>query len=304
MNHRKFIISFAQQKGGAGKSTVCVHLLVSLLWKYPDIRVGLIDMDSKQRTSYNFLATRSQLPPMETPDGKKRKLPMPAEYRYLTKSTLDSKEEAERQEEIEFYKTINDMDVDIVLIDTAGTIDPFASLAIKASHITCTPVGESVVDINSLLQLRKGKLVTGPFGSLVFDQIKSRLAQLGHNPNPQDSSWEWFFIITRAASIHYRQASVVLNILNDVIDKIGGNFVGYFHERTSYKWFVDGKTLVDDLEMDPLGELRTRRNLRSNKAAHGEVLALLNKVIKVYKKWLKLDTDIKFQSRISAIKEN
>ena len=295
MNSRKFIISFAQQKGGAGKSTACVHLLVSFLWKYPDIRIGLIDMDSKQRTSYNFLATRSKLPPLETPDGQKIKLPMPADYRYLEKSTLDSKEEAERQEEIEFYRTINEMDVDIVLIDTAGTIDHFSSLAIRASHITCTPVGESVVDINSLLQLRNGKLVTGPFGSLVFDQIKSRLAQLGNNPNPQDSHWKWFFIITRAASIHYRQASVVLNILNNVIDKIGGEFVGYFHERTSYKWFVDGKTLFDDLEMDPLGELRTRRNLRSNKAAHGEILLLLKNTIGIYKKWLQLTAN-KLQS--------
>jgi chromosome partitioning protein len=295
MNTRKFIISLVQQKGGAGKSTVCVHLLVALLWRYPKIKVGLIDFDSRQRTSYNFLNTRSQLDTIETPDGQKIKLPMPIDYRYLEKSELDSKEEAERQEETEFYRTINEMDADIIIIDTAGTIDNFSSMSIGLSHITLTPIGESVVDINSLLLLKNGNLSIGPFGSLVFNQIKNRLSQLGSNPNPQDAHWEWFFVITRAASIHYRQASVVLNILNDVIDRIGGKFVGYFHERTSYKWFVDGKTLFDDLEIDPLGQLRARRNLRSNKAAHGEILSLLKNVIAVYEKWLRFDENMSEQ---------
>ena len=53
------IIVFGNEKGGTGKSTLAMHVVIRLLDR--GYRVGLIDLDSRQQSISRFLENRSHL---------------------------------------------------------------------------------------------------------------------------------------------------------------------------------------------------------------------------------------------------
>ncbi len=55
--HRTSIV-FANEKGGTGKSTTCVHTAVALAPQ--NVPVGVIDLDHRQRTVTRYLENRTE----------------------------------------------------------------------------------------------------------------------------------------------------------------------------------------------------------------------------------------------------
>jgi chromosome partitioning protein len=54
---RAQIVVLGNEKGGSGKSTAAMHLIVALL--RDGYRVGAIDLDARQATLTNYLAARA-----------------------------------------------------------------------------------------------------------------------------------------------------------------------------------------------------------------------------------------------------
>ena len=108
-------ITFANEKGGTGKSTTAVHSAVALAAR--GRKVAALDLDTRQRTLGRYLDNRAA-----TAKRLGLDLPMPA-Y-----ATFDPAKDASIDDVIERIAG----DADIVVIDTPGRDDPHSRAAICA----------------------------------------------------------------------------------------------------------------------------------------------------------------------------
>ncbi|MEO7786727.1 MAG: division plane positioning ATPase MipZ, partial [Sphingomicrobium sp.] len=112
MSQPHFIV-FANEKGGTGKSTTAVHTAIALAAS--GHRVGVLDLDSRQRTTTRYLENR---------DATIRRLgeTLPqAAYEVLDEQTEEALHAA-----IERLSA----QCDVLVIDTPGRDDPVARAAI------------------------------------------------------------------------------------------------------------------------------------------------------------------------------
>jgi chromosome partitioning protein len=68
------IIVFGNEKGGSGKSTTAIHVAIALCYK--DKKVGVIDLDVRQKSMSRFLENRADFC-----KKKKTDLPRPNYYK-------------------------------------------------------------------------------------------------------------------------------------------------------------------------------------------------------------------------------
>src|SRR5271167_3164045 len=91
---RPHVIVLGNEKGGSGKSTTSIHIIVSLL--RDGYRVGAMDLDARQGTLAGTLAARKHFV-----ERKGVELPLP-DFRSVHRSTLDNRLEAEAEERTRF----------------------------------------------------------------------------------------------------------------------------------------------------------------------------------------------------------
>jgi len=112
------VIVVGNEKGGAGKSTIAVHLVTALL--YGGAKVAVIDLDLRQSTSARFFENRRTWL-----ESKKLELPEPLSLR-LSENDIALAEKPEEEQiagfEAAFAKGL--AECDFVLIDTPGAIRP------------------------------------------------------------------------------------------------------------------------------------------------------------------------------------
>ena len=84
------IIVFGNEKGGSGKSTTAIHVAISLC--YQSRRVGIIDLDIRQKSMSRFFENRADFC-----EKQKLDLPSPTYYR-IEQSNKDSKAESNSEE--------------------------------------------------------------------------------------------------------------------------------------------------------------------------------------------------------------
>ena len=116
------VLTLAQQKGGAGKTTLAAHLAVAFAgvgW-----RVGLLDIDPQKSLSHWFAARQQNI---EAPEAIS--LVQAAGWR--------------TQSEVERLKT----QCDLLIIDSPPHIETEARLAIRAADLLVVPVQPSPMDL-------------------------------------------------------------------------------------------------------------------------------------------------------------
>ena len=84
---RPYVIVLGNEKGGSGKSTSSIHIIVALLRE--GYRVGAMDLDARQGTLAGTLAARKHFV-----ESKGIDLPLP-EFRSVHRSSLDNRVEAD-----------------------------------------------------------------------------------------------------------------------------------------------------------------------------------------------------------------
>lgn len=145
------IVTIAQQKGGAGKTTVCVHLAVA--WAaMKDKSVALVDVDPQGSLGEWFEARERTL----GEDG--------AGLEFRTASGWGARREAQRLTR----------DFDFVVIDTPPHADLDAKPAIEAADLVVIPVQPTPVDLwatRSTLELLGD---SGPDGIIVLNRVPPR----------------------------------------------------------------------------------------------------------------------------------
>ena len=125
---RAHIIVVGNAKGGSGKSTTAMHVIVSLLTM--GFKVGAIDLDGKQKTLGRYLENRQNFIAK-----KKLQLPMPS-IRVIEPSPKKNMDEAQTDERARFVAALQELvyENNFVVVDEILTINIFQTGTIASEE--------------------------------------------------------------------------------------------------------------------------------------------------------------------------
>lgn len=261
---RPYIIVLGNEKGGSGKSTTAMHIVVSLLAE--GYKVGTIDLDARQKTLTRYIENRRSYC-----DENGLSMSMPQEL-VVTKSDLRTSDEAEADEKQRFELAYLSLigKVEVVVIDCPGSDTYLSRLAHTAADTIVTPVNDSFVDLDLLARIDpKTYAVQGPslYSEMVWKARQRRQMADG-------SSIDWVVLRNRVGTLHAKNKERVEAALSELSKRIGVRYVSGLAERVVYReLFLRGLTLID---LKQQGGLDGRGLSLSHVAARQELRALVN----------------------------
>ncbi len=233
---RPSVIVLGNEKGGSGKSTTAIHIIVSLL--RDGYRVAAMDLDARQGTLAGTLAARRAFV-----EQKNIPLPLP-EFRSVHRSALDNRLEAEAEERARFDEAFNDLAAraEIIVIDCPGA-DTFLSRHGHAHADTLiTPINDSFVDFSMLAKVDpENHDIVQPsiYSEMVWEARKNRFAA-------DRGRIDWIVMRNRLAASEARNKRDVGSTLESLAKRIGFRTLKGFGERVIFReLYLQGLTLMD-----------------------------------------------------------
>lgn len=244
-------IVFANEKGGTGKSTTAVHTAIALA--ATGHRVGVLDLDSRQRTTTRYLENRDA-----TMRRLMKNLPQ-AKYRVFEGDSVEGLELALRELA---------EDVDVIVVDTPGRDDPIARAAILKADTLVTPMNDSFVDLDLIGQVHpENYKITRPsfYAELIWNSRTQRAKNTGR-------SVDWVVLRNRLQHIESHNLRRVGAALDELARRVGFRVIPGLGERVIYReLFPKGLTLLDFEQLGEvgIGHITARQELREMIAGLG-----------------------------------
>lgn len=258
------VIVLGNEKGGTGKSTTAMHLIVALM--RDGDKVASIDLDTRQGSLTRYIENRRAFA-----QSKQVKLPIPS-HKLFEASALDNVSDAREDERVRFDRLIMKLagDFDYIVIDCPGSDSYLGRHALTLTNTLVTPVNDSYVDLDVLAKVGgTPPRVIGPstYSQIVWQQRQQRRRL---NGGPID----WVVLRNRLSPLDSRNKVNVGETLIRLAEQIGFRLVEGFFERTIFRQlFLQGLTVLD------LREDGTSVSLSlSHVAARQEVRTVLNAV--------------------------
>lgn len=233
------IIVLGNEKGGSGKTTTCMHLIVSLLRL--GYNVGSMDIDSRQRSLSRYLENRKA-----TMERDNIPLPMP-DHVVVQKSPMPIQREAEQDEAERFLKALFKLQAhhDFVIIDSPGNDTFMSRLAHSFSDTIITPINDSFVDLDVLANVdgATGKIVKPSiYAEMVWEQ---KLKRAKRDTNAID----WIVMRNRLSNLNAKNKQMMMGVVNELSGRIGFRVAPGFSERVIFReLFLQGITVLDIME--------------------------------------------------------
>ena len=243
MSQPHFIV-FANEKGGTGKSTTAVHTAIALAAS--NHRVGVLDLDSRQRTTTRYLENRDA-----TVRRTGETLPI-ATYEVLEDQTTARLDDAiarlARQ-------------CDVIVIDTPGRDDVVARAAILKADTLVTPMNDSFVDLDLIGQVHPDTFkITKPsfYAEVIWNSRTQRAKTTG-------KSVDWVLLRNRLQHIQSHNLQRVGAAMDELARRVGFRVIPGLGERVIYReLFPKGLTLLDLAHLGDVGmaHIAARQELR------------------------------------------
>jgi len=251
-------IVVGNEKGGAGKSTVAMHMCVGLLRM--GMSVGVMDLDVRQRSLARYLENRSRWV-----RNTGAPLPMPEMVR-IDASQARNLDAAEAEEAKHFEDSLKRLSekCNFIIIDAPGGDTFLSRLAHSAADTLITPLNDSFVDFDLLGDVDPNTLeVARPsfYAELVWECRKQK-AQQSRKPI------DWIVMRNRMSPLDARNKQRVGEALENLSRRIGFRIAPGLSERVIYReLFPQGLTMLDlDGEGIPgdmrMAHLAARQELR------------------------------------------
>jgi chromosome partitioning protein len=230
---RPRIIVLGNEKGGSGKSTTAMHMIVALLQSGSS--VGSIDLDARQGTLTRYIENR-RATAGELPLRLWRHIPIEA-------SRVDSAVAAAAEDHARLAAALAELaDNDVIVIDTPGSDTGLSRIGHARADILITPLNDSFLDLDLLARLdREGKQIKGPsiYAEAVWEQRKRRAMADG-------GSIDWVVMRNRLSSLDARNKRDIGRLLDQLAKRIGFRLAPGFSERVIFReLFPRGLTLLD-----------------------------------------------------------
>lgn len=254
------IIVVGNEKGGAGKSTVSMHVATAL--SRMGHKVGTLDLDLRQKTLGRYVENRKKFMAEKGLD-----LPTPT-YHDLPEvdpSTLQSGENI-FDHRLSVAVAGLEPDSDFILIDCPGSHTRLSQVAHSLADTLITPLNDSFVDFDLLAHVdTEGEDITGPsvYSEMVWNARQLR-SQAGLPPI------DWIVVRNRMGAQAMVNKEKMERVINKLSKRIGFRTAAGFNERVIFReLFPRGLTLLD------LKDLGVKGMNISNVAARQELRDLV-----------------------------
>ena len=258
---RSTLIVLGNEKGGSGKSTTAMHVIVSLLGQGHS--VGAVDLDARQGTLSRYIENRAAL-------NRRNNLSLPCpRFAAVLPSSRRNRDDAEKEDLENLEAALNKLrPADFIVIDTPGSASHLSRLGHSLADILITPLNDSFIDLDLLARIDPdAHSILGPsiYSQMVWEQRQMR-ARAGRRPT------EWIVMRNRLSHIDARNKRVMSRLLDQLAQRIGFRLAPGFGERVVFReLFPKGLTLLD-LKEDGTGVNMTM----SHVAARAEIRSLLD----------------------------
>jgi chromosome partitioning protein len=264
-DRRGQVIVLGNEKGGTGKSTSAMHIVVALM--RDGYRVASIDLDPHQGTLTRYVENRRAFS-----ESKGIRLPI-SEHHCFSGSDADSVTAAESEDMRRLDMLVDQLAEvhDFIVIDCPGSDTFLARHALSIADTLITPINDSFIDMDLLAKVGGNPpRVLGPstYSQIVWQQKVQRAQR-----NRQ--SIDWIVMRNRLAQLDSRNKRNVGDALEKLADRIGYRLIDGFSERVIFRQlFLQGLTVLDLRDEGTDVQL----NL-SHVAARNEIRNLLDAVL-------------------------
>ncbi|WP_322894032.1 MULTISPECIES: division plane positioning ATPase MipZ [unclassified Yoonia] len=230
------IIVVGNEKGGAGKSTVSMHVATALA--RCGLKVGVLDLDLRQQTLARYLTNR-------TAYLAKAELDLPSPV-FLALPEVDeaSLQPGEHASDLRLSRAVAQLekDCDFILIDCPGSHTRISQVAHSLADTLITPLNDSFVDFDLLAHVdSEGEEITGPsvYSEMVWNARQLR-AQAGLKPI------DWVVVRNRMGAQAMVNKEKMQRVIEKLARRIGFRTAPGFNERVIFReLFPRGLTLLD-----------------------------------------------------------
>ena len=231
------VIVVGNEKGGAGKSTLAIHIVCGLL--HAGRRVAIIDLDLRQRSMAKFFANRAAWMA-----GNNQVLPMPVEPDMGDGKALARADEQEQMARFEAAMAQARAEADVILIDTPGGDTLLSRTAHGLADQIVTPMNDSFVDFDLLgqidpvtLELLKPSI----YSESVWEARKHRAITDGRN-----AAIDWIVVVNRMAVAAARNRQRLEERMEKLARRVGFRIGPGLRDRVIYReLFPFGLTVAD-----------------------------------------------------------
>lgn len=230
------VIVVGNEKGGAGKSTLAIHLAVALA--HGGQRVTVLDLDVRQQSMAHFFANRQRWLAANEAE-------VPSPVNGLSEGDAKALLGRDEAANVALFETAFERataDADFVIIDTPGSDSALSRRAHGLADLIVTPMNDSFVDFDMLgtvdpvtLELVKPSL----YSETVWECRKQRAAA-------RMRSIDWVVLRNRLASTEARNRKRVDERVQALSRRVGFRVGPGLRDRVIYReLFPFGLTIAD-----------------------------------------------------------
>jgi chromosome partitioning protein len=238
------VIVLGNEKGGAGKSTMAINVIIALL--KAGHSVASVDTDSRQRSLTRMIENRAAWARrsglwLEVPTHYVVKLGRGEVVREIEAHEFDGLADVIDQVEREF---------DFVVIDTPASDSFLMRISHSMADTLITPINDSFMDLDVLGHLDPGDysvIGISHYAELVREARRQRLLVDG-------VATDWIVVRNRLATLASRNQRHVLDALSELSTLLDFRLAGGVSERVIFReLFATGLTALDGLDRQTLG---------------------------------------------------
>ncbi len=226
------VIVVGNEKGGAGKSTLAIHVATALM--HSGARLSVLDLDLRQQSMGHFFAHRRAWLA-----AAGQVAPMPSEHPLEAALSKAPDDEALRRFDEVFAAA---EDSDFILIDTPGADTAMSRAAHGRADLIVTPMNDSFVDFDTLgvvdpvsLELKRPSL----YSETVWNSRKTRAVTTGQ-------TIDWVVLRNRLAPTEARNRRRVDERVQALSRRVGFRVGPGLRDRVIYReLFPFGLTVAD-----------------------------------------------------------
>ena len=257
------VVVIGNQKGGSGKSTFAMHIIVALL--KAGKRVASFDLDLNQLTLTRYLGNRHEWvrkheQKLELPDHYpvREELHVTTLRRFI--SRLKKIGRAHKRDLIASNALSHSVDLrqfisqlkkigrahkhDFIVIDTPGGVQHLSLIVHGMADTLITPINDSLVDLDVLVAMEQSDLEPQPsvYAKMVWRALEARRKVTGRTT-------DWIVVRNRLESVESSNQHQITQVLDVIQRTVGFRVARGLLERPVYReFFAAGLTVLDPID--------------------------------------------------------
>ena len=238
------VIVLGNEKGGSGKSTTAMHLVVALV--KAGFRVASVDTDSRQRSLTRYIENRARWSRHSGLD-----LELPAHY-VVKLGAGEVVREIEAQEFNAYVDIILriEREFDFVVVDTPASDSYLMRLSHSMADTLITPINDSFVDLDVLGRVDPESLAV--VGSSHYAELVR--AAIGQRKRVDGKVTDWVVVRNRIATLFSRNQRNVIKGLKELSAALDFRVADGISERVIFReFFPVGLTAFDTFDKRTFG---------------------------------------------------